>query len=40
MSARLAFGQYVLDPAAGTLSRQGVPLPLGYRGFLLLSAFL
>jgi TolB-like protein len=40
MSARLTFGPYVLDPAAGTLCRQGVPLPLGYRGFLLLSAFL
>ena len=40
MSARLTFGPYVLDPGAGTLCRQGVPVPLGYRGFLLLSAFL
>ena len=40
MSARLTFGPFVLDPGAGTLCRQGVPVPLSYRGFLLLSAFL
>jgi TolB-like protein/Flp pilus assembly protein TadD len=35
---RLRFGSYVLDPAAGTLLRQGVPVPVGYRGLLLLRA--
>ena len=37
---RLAFGPFVLNPEAGTLLRQGVPVPVGYRGFLLLTAFL
>ena len=40
MPPRLTFGPFVLDPGSGTLSRQGVPVPLSYRGFLLLSAFL
>ena len=40
MSARFAFGPYVLDPGAGILLRQGVPVPVSYRGFRLLSAFL
>ncbi|MGN6101514.1 MAG: winged helix-turn-helix domain-containing tetratricopeptide repeat protein [Devosia sp.] len=33
---RLSFGPFVLDPAVGTLLRQGVPVPLGYRTLLLL----
>jgi DNA-binding winged helix-turn-helix (wHTH) protein len=36
----IAFGPFVLNPDAGTLLRQGVPVPLSYRAFLLLSAFL
>jgi adenylate cyclase len=40
MPTRLTFGPFVLDPGSGTLCRQGVPVPLSYRGFLLLSAFL
>jgi len=40
MSAqRFAFGPFVLDAEAGTLRRDGVPVPVGYRGFLLLKAF-
>src|SRR5438270_7226920 len=35
-----AFGSFVLNPEAGTLVRQGVPIPVGYRGLLLLGAFL
>src|SRR5579872_2144221 len=35
-----AFGPFVLDVAAGALIRDGVPISLGYRGFLLLKAFL
>src|SRR6516225_6552592 len=35
---RFAFGPFVLDPEAGTLVRQGVPVPVGYRGLRLLSA--
>ena len=35
---RFAFGPFVLDPEAGTLARQGVPVPVGYRGLRLLSA--
>jgi TolB-like protein len=35
-AARVSFGPYVLDAAAGTLLRQGVPVPLGYRGLMLL----
>src|SRR5262249_35666325 len=37
---QLAFGPFVLSPEAGTLLRQGEPLPIGYRAFLLLTAFL
>ena len=37
---RLAFGPFVLNAEAGTLLREGEPVPVGYRGFLLLSAFL
>src|SRR3954465_8222530 len=37
---RFAFGLFVLNPEAGTLLRQGVPVPVGYRAFLLLTAFL
>src|SRR6516164_7772104 len=35
-----AFGPYVLDSETGTLLREGVPVPVGYRGFLLLKALL
>ena len=35
---RFAFGPFVLDLEAGTLVRQGVPVPIGYRGLRLLSA--
>ena len=35
-----AFGPFVLDPETGTLLRQGVPVPVGYRGLLLLAALL
>jgi TolB-like protein len=34
------FGSFVFNPEAGTLVRQGVPIPIGYRGLLLLAAFL
>jgi TolB-like protein len=37
---RFAFGPFVLDGRAGTLSRHGAPVPISYRGLLLLSAFL
>jgi TolB-like protein len=36
---RFALGAFVLDLDAGTLFREGVPVPVGYRGFLLLKAF-
>jgi TolB-like protein/tetratricopeptide (TPR) repeat protein len=36
----LAFGPFVLNPEAGTLLRRGVPVPVGYRAFLLLTALL
>src|SRR6202035_3049798 len=36
---RFAFGPFVLDAEAGTLRRDGVPVPVGYRGLLLLKAF-
>ena len=35
---RFAFGPFVLDPEAGTLSRKGVPVPIPYRASLLLTA--
>lgn len=34
------FGPFVLNPEAGTLLRQGVPVALGYRALRLLTAFL
>ncbi len=34
------FGPFVLNPEAGTLLRQGVPVPVGYRALRLLAAFL
>ncbi len=37
---RFAFGPFVLDAEAGTLLREGKPVPVGYRGLLLLTAFL
>jgi TolB-like protein/Flp pilus assembly protein TadD len=33
-----AFGPFLLDPAAGTLLRDGTPVSIGYRGFCLLAA--
>src|SRR3954467_7587242 len=35
-----AFGPFLLNPEAGTLLRQGEPVSVGYRAFLLLTAFL
>jgi TolB-like protein/Tfp pilus assembly protein PilF len=35
-----AFGPFVLNAEAGTLLRQGEPVSVGYRAFLLLTAFL
>jgi len=40
VGSRYAFGSFVLDANAGTLVRRGVPIPVGYRGLLLLEAFL
>jgi len=41
MSAqKLAFGPFVLDTGAGALTRQGAPVPVSYRGLMLLTAFL
>ena len=40
LGQRFAFGPFVLNPNAGTLLREGVPVPIGYRGLLLLTAFL
>lgn len=37
---RFAFGPFVLDAAAGALSRHGAPVSISYRGLLLLAAFL
>jgi TolB-like protein/Tfp pilus assembly protein PilF len=37
---RFAFGPFVLNPEAGTLLRDGLPLPVGYRAVLLLTALL
>src|SRR3954464_15364344 len=37
---RFAFGGFVLDPETGTLLLDGVPVSVGYRAFLLLTAFL
>src|SRR5215212_1393836 len=34
------FGPFVLNPEAGTLLRQGVPVSVGYRALRLLKAFL
>lgn len=34
---RFLFGPFVLNPEDGTLVRQGVPVPVGYRGLLLLT---
>ncbi|OWJ63717.1 winged helix-turn-helix domain-containing tetratricopeptide repeat protein [Inquilinus limosus] len=36
--SRLAFGPFVLDPAAGTLLRDGAPVAVGHRGVRLLAA--
>ena len=35
---RFLFGPFVLNTEDGTLVRQGVPVPVGYRGLLLLSS--
>jgi DNA-binding winged helix-turn-helix (wHTH) protein len=37
---RIAFGPFVFNSEARTLVRQGLPVPVGYRGLLLLAAFL
>jgi TolB-like protein len=37
---RFSFGPYVLNADAGALLRDGEPVPVGYRGVLLLKAFL
>src|SRR4051794_16689784 len=37
MQERFAFGPFVLSPEAGTLLRQGGPVPVGYRALLLLT---
>src|SRR5215212_2923899 len=34
------FGSFVLNSGAGILLRQGTPVPIGYRAFRLLTAFL
>ncbi|WP_193364366.1 winged helix-turn-helix domain-containing tetratricopeptide repeat protein [Allomesorhizobium alhagi] len=36
--SRFAFGPFVLDPSAGTLLRDDVPVAVGYRGLKLLAA--
>lgn len=36
LEGQISFGPFVLDAAAGTLLRQGVPVPIGYRAFVLL----
>src|SRR6516162_4459726 len=40
LERRVAFGPFVLDREVGALLRDGVPVPVGYRGMLLLSALL
>jgi TolB-like protein/Tfp pilus assembly protein PilF len=40
LGSHYTFGSFVLNANAGTLVRQGVPIPVGYRGLLLLAAFL
>src|ERR1700692_886221 len=37
---RFSFGPFVLNPESGTLLRVGLPVPVGYRGVLLLGALL
>ena len=37
---RFLFGPFVLNPEDGTLVRQGVPVPVGYRGLLLLTSLI
>ena len=37
--SRFAFGPFVLDPGVGTLLRHDTPVPVGYRGLMLLAAF-
>jgi TolB-like protein len=39
-SQKLTFGPFELDAGAGALARRGAPLPVSYRGLLLLVAFL
>jgi TolB-like protein/Tfp pilus assembly protein PilF len=36
LEKRISFGPFVLDAAAGTLLRQGITVPVGYRAFVLL----
>jgi TolB-like protein len=40
LGQRFSFGPFVLTPETGTLLREGAPVPIGYRAFLLLTAFL
>src|SRR5436190_24385112 len=40
MGRNIAFGPFVLDPAAGILLRHGEPVQIGYRAFRLLTIFL
>lgn len=40
MASRFVFGPFVLDPARGTLARDGAPVPVGRRGMLVLQALL
>ena len=40
LGPRVAFGPFVLNPEAGTLVRQGLPVPVGYRGLLILAELL
>ena len=37
---RFAFGPFALDPEKGTLLREGLPVPVGYRAILILAAIL
>jgi len=38
--ARIGFGPFNYDPDGRSLLRDGAPVPIGYRGALLLGAFL
>ena len=40
LASRFSFGPFVLSPENGTLLRHGLPVPVGYRGILILGALL